>query len=238
MEKYVINEASMNFPIKQQVLKSIISLKDSPFARPQLPGFIQASTVIVSNMVIDKNELDSYSTFQSCYNYIQMVSKNVNDIKANELGWLSDKLVNDKFDYIFDLGSNENLDDGYLSVMAVSYSGEIYLRRQTERPDGTSDLDRLLLKGRCLVHGHKDETGKTVVNMKQGYQAFRQAAEMGAPEALFELGVFYHHGIECGKDSQKAKKYLEAAANSASARWSCAAMSFAIENNIGIEIKQ
>ncbi len=120
--------------------------------------------------------------------------------------------------------------------MAVSYSGSTIIRKQTVLPEGASDLDRLLLQGRCLVHGYKDETGNTVINTKQCCQAFRQAAAMGAPEALFELGVLYHHGIGCDKDSQKARSYLEAAANSASARWSCAAMSFAIENGIRIEL--
>lgn len=235
MEKIISNEESMNFAVKQQVLKRIISLKKSPFVRPQLPGFLHACMVTVFNMVIDRSKLDSFASLQNCYNYVQVASK-TGEITTEEFMRLINKLVYRNYDFIMDSGANEGLDEDCLSVMAVSYSGTTSIRKERVLPEKASDLERLLLKGRLLCHGYKDENGKTAINMKQGCQAYCQAADMGAPEALFEMGVFYHHGIECEKDSRKAKTYLEAAANSASARWSCMAMSFALEHRIELDI--
>lgn len=238
MEKILLKEeASMNYPVKQLILKRIISLKKSPFVRPHLPGFLQASTVTVFNMVIDRSELDSFTSLQSCYDYF-LVASNSGTVKADEFIKLKTKLVTRNYDFIMDSGANKDLAEGYLSVLAVSYSGKIKMRSQNVLPEDASVLDRLLFKGRLLCCGCKDENGMNAINTKEGFRAYRQAAGLGAPEALYAMGVFYHHGIECEKDSQKAKSYLEAAANSSSsARWSCSAINFALKEQIALEIK-
>lgn len=221
----------MNFPVKQMVLKRIVGLKKSPFVRPYLKGFINADTVTVVDMIIDRSKVDSFFALQSCYHYVQVASM-TGDVRTDELRKLVDRLVYKDWNCTMDCGANE----GLLSILAVSYSGSIALRKQKALPEGSNMMQRLLFNGRRFVQGYKDESGQTVVNMEEGYRAFRKAAAMGSPEAKYEMGVAYHYGIRCEQDSMKAKRFLKAAANSADARWSCAAMEFALLNEIDIDV--
>lgn len=238
MEEYV-SESAMNFPLKQYVLKRILTLKQSPFSRQYLDGFTTASSITVNSLVVNRNDLDAMPNAPQEYRYLQIATK-CNDLRVDEFSTVVDRLLCKNDNIFIDCGVDAGLDDCVLSILAVNYSGTIYMKKQKVLPPDASEIERLLFQGRNLIHGYtKDEQGQQIIDLVKGYEIFSKAADLGSAEAIYELAVRHAAGIGygCEKDLEKAKEYLQKAANSTNARWSCAAMVYAMKEGIKLDIK-